>query len=232
MKKIIMLNFMFTIFICHFFGYDISDLNGHWTPKVYLKFMSPSDDYRQMQGDILPRFLLNEKYKTICYDTLEINISDNESMNKGVYHFTGLSPNIIKDIKKENDIISIYYVSKNYQDDPVSVSEIVFYSKYEILLTSDAGEQVFYKIDGPKPENAYKAFCNDDRVRVRTKPDLDSETWGHLYKGDYVLIEDKTDKLFEIDGENWYWYRVDAENLPDGWVYGKYLDIEECAEEN
>jgi hypothetical protein len=36
----------------------------------------------------------------------------------------------------------------------------------------------------------------------------------------------------EIDGESWYWYRVDAENLPDGWVYGKYLDIEEYAEED
>ena len=29
-----------------------------------------------------------------------------------------------------------------------------------------------------------------------------------------------------IKDEQWYWYKVDAENLADGWIYGKYLDIE------
>lgn len=32
-------------------------------------------------------------------------------------------------------------------------------------------------------------------------------------------------KYYRIDGEQWYWYLVDADSYPDGWVYGKYLDI-------
>ena len=32
--------------------------------------------------------------------------------------------------------------------------------------------------------------------------------------------------VIEINGEYWYWYKVDYPSLPDGWVYGKYLDIE------
>jgi len=41
-----------------------------------------------------------------------------------------------------------------------------------------------------------------------------------------VKIKDKSEKKFEVDGEKWYWYKVEYPNYPDGWVYGKYLDIE------
>ena len=61
---------------------------------------------------------------------------------------------------------------------------------------------------------------------VRVKPNLECETWTKLQKGTKVKIKDKSAKPMEIDGESLYWYRVDAENLPDGWIYGKYLDIE------
>ena len=78
----------------------------------------------------------------------------------------------------------------------------------------------------------YDATLNDTRVRLRSEPNLSCETLGYLEKGDAVKIVDRTDEKFEIDGESWYWYKVEAENLPDGWVYGKYLDIEECVEED
>ena len=62
---------------------------------------------------------------------------------------------------------------------------------------------------------------------MRTKPNLSSDTWGYLNTGDAVTIKDKSSELFTIDGESWYWYKVDHPNYPDGWVYGKYVDIEE-----
>jgi hypothetical protein len=56
---------------------------------------------------------------------------------------------------------------------------------------------------------------------------LTCDTWALLDKGLPVKIKDKSSEPMEIDGESWYWYKVESENLPDGWVYGKYLDIEE-----
>lgn len=50
---------------------------------------------------------------------------------------------------------------------------------------------------------------------------------GLLNKGDTVKIKDKSEEPFTIDGESWYWYKVETDDYPDGWVYGKYLDIEE-----
>jgi hypothetical protein len=93
-------------------------------------------------------------------------------------------------------------------------------------------ESVWYRTYSPSRIPIKNATINDTRVRLRVKPNLNSDTWGYLNTGDYVKIKDKTAKPMEIDGESWYWYRVDAENLPDGWVYGKYLDIEEYAEED
>lgn len=71
------------------------------------------------------------------------------------------------------------------------------------------------------------ATINDRRVRLRSESNLSCDTWGLLNKGDKVQIKDKTAEPFEIGGEHWYWYKVETEGYPDGWVYGKYLDIDE-----
>ena len=70
-------------------------------------------------------------------------------------------------------------------------------------------------------------ILNDSRVRLRVKPNLSCDTWDFLNKGDTVKIKDKSEEPFTIDGESWYWYKVETDDYPDGWVYGKYLDIEE-----
>lgn len=70
------------------------------------------------------------------------------------------------------------------------------------------------------------AVLNDTRVRLRVKPNLSCQTVTHLNKGDKVKITDRSDEIFEIDGESWYWYKVETTDLKNGWVYGKYLDIE------
>lgn len=83
------------------------------------------------------------------------------------------------------------------------------------------------KISSPAKISIQPAILNDSRVRVRTQPNLNSDTWGLLNKGDYVKVKDKALESFEINGESWFWYKVESENLPDGWVYGKYLDIKD-----
>lgn len=71
------------------------------------------------------------------------------------------------------------------------------------------------------------ATFNDTRVRCRTQPNLDCDTQGFYNLGDKVTVLYKSLDPTEIDGESWYWYLVRSDSLPDGWVYGKYLDIEE-----
>lgn len=70
------------------------------------------------------------------------------------------------------------------------------------------------------------ALCNDTRVRIRKEPNLDCETLGYLNIDDKVKIIQRSDKEFTIDGEKWYWYQVESQDKPYGWVYGKYLNIE------
>ena len=58
------------------------------------------------------------------------------------------------------------------------------------------------------------------------EPNLSCETLSYFYTGDKVKIIDQTDEPYEIDGESYYWYKVESGTYPVGWVYGKYLDIE------
>lgn len=90
-----------------------------------------------------------------------------------------------------------------------------------------SGAFKYIRISGPARISIKNAVLNDTRVRCRTEPNLNCETWGYLNAGDKVLIKDISYDPFEIDGESWYWYKVESDALPDGWVYGKYLDIEE-----
>ncbi len=78
----------------------------------------------------------------------------------------------------------------------------------------------------------YNATVNDFRVRLRSEPNLKSQVLSFFYEGNKVRILEQSDEPYEIDGEKHYWYKVESGTYPVGWVYGKYLDIEECAEEN
>lgn len=86
-------------------------------------------------------------------------------------------------------------------------------------------ETHFYRISGPAKISLRNAVINDNKVRIRIKPNLKCDTWAYLNKGDKVVIKDISTEQYEINGESWYWYKVDYPELPDGWVYGKYLDI-------
>lgn len=76
-------------------------------------------------------------------------------------------------------------------------------------------------------QNELVVLCNDDGVRIRTEPNLNCETLGYLNKYNEVIIHDRSNDKFTIDGEDWYWYKVSIYDGTIGWVYGKYLNIEE-----
>lgn len=106
---------------------------------------------------------------------------------------------------------------------------ITFISDDIIQIVAEGSNypSTYYRISGPARIPVQNAVVNTPQVRCLTESSFAGETWGYLNAGDKVLIKDISDEPFEIDGEAWYWYRVESEYLPDGWVYGKYLDIEE-----
>jgi hypothetical protein len=72
----------------------------------------------------------------------------------------------------------------------------------------------------------YNATINDYKVKLYSEPNANSQTLSFFYEGNKVKIIDQTEDQYEIDGESWYWYKVESGTYPIGWVYGKYLDIE------
>lgn len=146
-------------------------------------------------------------------------------------------PNVIEAIEPfDENCIEISYVECEYKyseeqkiDIPVITNykyklRIKFLAKDEIqILDCGFDDIIWYKIDGPAAIPEKKAKCNDARVRLRLKPNLNCQTLGYLNTNDCVIIKDRSENKFEIDGESWYWYKVDYPELPDGWVYGKYL---------
>lgn len=66
---------------------------------------------------------------------------------------------------------------------------------------------------------------NDNGVRLRSQRNLNCDIITTLNKGQSVRPYAKSDVKFEIDGEQWYWYKIVTEDRKIGWVYGKYLDI-------
>ena len=87
--------------------------------------------------------------------------------------------------------------------------------------------KVWYCVSSPAKIPLRNATLNDSKVRLRTKPNLDCDVWTLLDSGYQVKIKDKSTEPQTIDGESWYWYKVESKGYPDGWIYGKYLDIKE-----
>lgn len=136
---------------------------------------------------------------------------------------------------------------RNEDGEPVLLDEVIgdpvyiTSEKNRIILCSTVDFDIRYKgfgvstgsISDPHVNQVFvyrivdKATLNDNRVRLRTEPNLTSQTVTHLDFGYQVKIKDKSEEPQTIDGESWYWYKVESKGYPDGWVYGKYLDIKE-----
>jgi len=65
-----------------------------------------------------------------------------------------------------------------------------------------------------------------DRVRVRNKPTTNSETVGHVNKGDKVTILDKTSKKDKIGLMEDYWYKIEFADGKKGWAFGHFVRLD------
>ena len=109
------------------------------------------------------------------------------------------------------------------------------FTQKELCLVNSKKNKIIVVLEGHNGDNCsglfifdvlYNATVNDFKVRLRSEPNLESETLSYFYEGSNVRIIDQTDEPYEIDGESHYWYKVESGTYPVGWVYGKYLDIE------
>ncbi|MBO5731677.1 MAG: SH3 domain-containing protein [Treponema sp.] len=126
-------------------------------------------------------------------------------------------------------------------DEDIGDSVYITPEKNRVILCSTVDFDIRYKgfgvstgsISDPHVNQVFvyrivdKATVNDNRVRLRTEPNLTSQIVALLESGYQVKIKDKSEEPQTIDGESWYWYKVESEGYPEGWVYGKYLDIKE-----
>lgn len=186
----------------------------------------------------------NDKYKYVDYTTLSI-LFNSMIPEYGLVQQNGTMPCFIVSKTMKNNYLELKCVrlepeyslsidsAKEFIDDN---TDNYFILKYQIIDNDEIVEykdylfdnniKHFYRISGPAKIPIQNAVINDSNVRLRVKPNLTCDTWALLDKGLPVKIKDKSKEKFEIDGESYYWYKVDNPNYPDGWVYGKYLDIE------
>ena len=115
-----------------------------------------------------------------------------------------------------------------------SFPEVIFFAT-DGRYTFDVGENqtILQELAGEWEEALYQqkelyygSKVNDSGVRIRSEPNLNGEVYGKLNKGDKVMSIEKSGTPEVIDGESWYWYKVKSKNFSEGWVYGKYLDID------
>ena len=74
----------------------------------------------------------------------------------------------------------------------------------------------------------YDASINCDDVIVYTNPNCCSDVTAVLNK-DFAKVKvlDQSNNSEIINGEEWYWYKIELTDGKTGWVYGKYLNIEQ-----
>lgn len=212
------------IFSYENFKYDIV---GTWASKDVCDYYININDFSSLKKN-----KFNEKFFTD--DGLIIRLSD-ERCEFGIIGDS--NPWKINKFEINKQTITLHcnrilynYDNNNFNSSISDDSEkilIKIVDNDEIIFDdfSYPKETHFYRISGPAKISIRNAVINDNKVRIRIKPNLKCDTWAYLNKGDKVVIKDISTEQYEINGESWYWYKVDYPELPDGWVYGKYLDI-------
>ena len=202
---------------------NLNFLNGTWMPENEL----PSDVRVQLEYDM---YYPNDS----CFDFIQF---EKNSDYIGILKYSGLSYGyILKNCtEKDNKYTFECYLG--------SLSEIIIDSTKLMVTVSILGED-WIQIDGlpqdkllsksnklyrskdDRKEPLHRAIVNDYSVRLRTEPSLKSHTM-YLLPEDYEIeILEQSKDVTEINGEKWPWYKIRSIYCVDGWIYGKYLDID------
>jgi len=216
------------LFCIGLYTYSENLIDGTWLPGDGYPFFIHSNSKSE--------FIQKKEYswgkgKSIPNTTMEIDVS-----NKFLFDATlcGFSINSVKSISNTDYQVGISRYNENV--DNLWELELIFHFIDEnsfwienVWLETNwvnfcGKERIWYRISGPARITPKQALINDTRVRIRTKPSLQSDTWGFLNTGDKVILVDKSETKLKIAGHENYWYKVDADGYPDGWVFGQFID--------
>ena len=183
------------------------DNNAEGLPLVYhntynITFLNTSEFlviYLDSNGNL--KCLINER------DYIIDNYKENDSLIMFDLYTTYVNS---EEIKFEDSILLQNVNNKTFKF--ISKKKQFFHLKKLVCVGTPAENPLEY------------AELNDSKVRVRTDPNLSCDIWGYVNKNDLVIIKDRSPEKFEINGEKWYWYKVESEYLPDGWIYGKFIN--------
>jgi hypothetical protein len=216
---------------CQTIKIETAALNGTWMPDhSYLWIISNPEEER---SDYSVKKFSWGNAKRIPNTTLEIDITSMTYFDPG---FAGYS---IKEYNQiDNTTFKVQIYRQVFPDMPESFDELEivlhFLNEDSFWIESEAyknigstfdKDAVYYRLSGQNVMSQ-PACINDSRVRIRVQPNLQSDTWGFLNKGEKVTVIDKSkDKQKIGDMEN-FWYKVDVSYYPDGWVYGEYITFE------
>ena len=209
-------------------------LFGYWDESIFLGCQFWVDEQNQIQYEYVTKELIEREEKKV------------ENLGRGWHKFVvgndwyKFENGNIAQILRENE--TWYFCIKDMAGTVVFDSRKSLRTDTHGLFTVNENETeiAFHLFDVTTPnikgkklvqlvvlQLLYSAIINDNRVRLRTEPNLTSQTVAHFDSGYQVKIKDKSTEPQTIDGESWYWYNVESEEYPDGWIYGKYLDIKE-----
>jgi hypothetical protein len=70
----------------------------------------------------------------------------------------------------------------------------------------------------------YTGIVNDNAVRIREQPSIESTVSGQLNQGLTVTVLGRSEKRMFLDGYDSYWLKIKTDNA-EGWVYGAYINL-------
>jgi hypothetical protein len=213
------------------YAVDVSDMNGTWIPPWSYQYTVKNPD------DTRPYYKKECSWgsgKRLVNTTIEVDLGpdDNYFLDSGFGIYK-----INKVVKTgEYQITAYVYSGDKYDPDYLWNPSITFHfvdkDTVWIEYTNISGAEGAYddgeywhRVSGPAAIPKQNGTMNDNRVRLRAKPGLKGDTLSFLNTGDTVVIIDKSPEKQQIDGMHEYWYKVQTDNRPDGWVYGKYITI-------
>jgi uncharacterized protein YgiM (DUF1202 family) len=212
---------------------DISNINGTWIPHWLYeeKVKTPNEKY-----------LYNKRKQpwgmatTIPNSSFNINLTGKEQNivepGLGLFEVSNIQ------ITKNNEIIVHVFRGNKNEPDMLWKRTFIFHIvdmdtiwiEYDNIKMTDleyGKDAPWHRLSGPAKIPVQNGTINDNRVRLRVKPNLSSDTWGFLNNGDEVRIIDRSPNTQKIDNTEAHWYKVQTNDKPDGWVYGAYIDITE-----
>lgn len=223
-KRILYILLCLLNFVLYAKSSDLSFLNGTWAPENQLPTKCPIE----LKYD---EFYPNES----SFDFFEFN---EDYSYLGMLKHSGLSFGyLIKSLSFNGNKITCECYIGHFSDGDIEI----YSEKFNVTITiiDDSWIQIeglekesllkesnkLYRVKEGRKKPVHRAVVNDSFVRLRTEPNLQSHTMYILPKNLEVLVVDQSDSFTEIDGEKWCWYKIQSFYFFDGWIYGKYLNI-------